>query len=347
MKKVHGVLVSAVLAVSFLSGCSSSTDTAKQGSDSSSPKKESAEQAAAGFVPQRDFEFVVPYSAGGGSDTNARVLSQVITENKFTDKQINVVNKPGGSGAVGNAYTFGKKGDPYTIQTWVSGQAASAVVNKNDVTLENLTPIATMAVDSFLVSVNAESKYKTLEELIQASKDNPDQIAVGGSGAGNEDHLLFYLINQHTGAKFKYVTFNSGGETTSALLGGHIDVVLSNPNEIGSQIEAGKIRALATSSAERLPGAYADLPTIKELGYPDVVLEMYRGIVGPPDMPAEAVKYWSDIFKKVSETKDWQENYIQKYSLQPTFKDAAESKEYFTDSLNQYIDIHKALGTIK
>ncbi|MBP1156950.1 MULTISPECIES: tripartite tricarboxylate transporter substrate binding protein [unclassified Paenibacillus] len=349
MKKSISVVLSSLIAVSLVTACSSKQTAAPSsgGGDNTSSNQGNAAPAPAGFVPAKDIEFVVPYSPGGGSDINARTLAQVIKNEKLVDKNMVIVNKPGGTGAVGNAYTFSKKGDPHTIMTWVSGQQAATVVNKAEVSLKDLTPIATMALDSFLVLVKANSPYQTFDDLVKAAKEKPEAITIGGAGATQEDYLIYHLINKHAGAKLKYVTFNSGGEAMTALMGGHVDVVSSNPNEVIAQIEAGELRALAATSEERLASPLDQVSSFKELGYPGIQLTQFRAIAGPPDMPQEAVKYWEGVFKKVSESADWQENYIKKYHLKSEFKNAEESKKYFEEALNMYLEIHKEAGTIK
>ncbi|WP_257350082.1 Bug family tripartite tricarboxylate transporter substrate binding protein [Pseudalkalibacillus decolorationis] len=336
MKKFLSILLVTILSVSLLAACSSK-GASNQSADSS--KKE--------FSPKRDIEIVVPYSAGGGSDVIARVLAKVIKDKNLVDQNVLVVNKPGGSGAIGNTYTYSKQGDPHTLMTWAPGQQAGTIINDAEVRLEDLTPIATMALDSFLVAVAADSKYDSFEALVKAAKENPNQVTVGGSGIGNEDHLLFHLINKHYGTKLKYVTFKSGGETTAALLGGHVDVVITNPNEIMAQIKAGKVKALATSSEERLGKPLDQVPTFTELGQPEVQVVMFRGFVGPPEMPEEAVKYWEGVLKKVSESKAWQEDYINKFNLDSVYKGSEESEKFFKDVLDQYLELHREIGTLK
>ncbi|GCL73481.1 tripartite tricarboxylate transporter substrate binding protein [Paenibacillus naphthalenovorans] len=350
MKKPISVLLSSVIALSLVSACSSQQTAAPAAPGTgggANTENQQGSAAPAGFVPTKDIEFVVPYSPGGGSDINARTLAQVMKNEKLVDKNIMIVNKPGGTGAIGNAYTFSKKGDAHTIMTWVSGQQAATVVNNAQVTLKDLTPIATLAVDSFLVLVKASSPYKTFDDLVQAAKANPEKITIGGAGATQEDYLIYHMINKHAGAKLKYVTFNSGGEAMTALMGGHIDVVSSNPNEVIAQIEAGELRALATTSEERLSSPLDNIPSFKDIGYPEIQLTQFRAVAGPPDMPKEAVKYWEEVFKKVSESKDWQENYIKKNHLKSEYKNAEESKAYFEEALNLYLEIHKEAGTIK
>jgi putative tricarboxylic transport membrane protein len=321
---------------------SSSNSSDSSSSDSSSDSKEEV------WAPSRDVEFVVPYSPGGGSDTNARTIVKVINDNDLAPGiNFNVVNKPGGSGAVGNAYTYNKKGDDHTIMTWVPTQSTSQLVNDADVGLKDVTPIATLALDSFLLVVNADSPYNTIEEFVEAAKASPGKLSIGGAGKGGEDHVIMYMLEKAAGIKLNYVTFNSGGETTSALLGGHIDATITNPNEILGTIQSGDARALATSSREPLEPPFTEVPTFASKGYEDVYYQQFRGIVGPPGMPQEAVDYYEGIMKKVAETSDWKENYITKNSLTSAFKGAEESEKFYEESFETTKALLKELGMIK
>ncbi|PZE21061.1 tripartite tricarboxylate transporter substrate binding protein [Paenibacillus xerothermodurans] len=350
MRKFLTALLASIAAVSMLTGCANTPAAAPpQGSSSSASAGGSTTTGgnishSAGFTLTKDVEFVVPYSAGGGSDINARAMAQIMKTQKLVDKNILIINKPGGTGAVGNSYTFSKKGDAHTLMTWVSGQQAATVVNKADVMLKDLTPIATLAVDSFLILVKADSEFKTFDDLVKAAKENPDKVTIGGAGATQEDYLIHHLINKHAGAKLKYVTFNSGGEALTGLIGGHIDVMSSNPNEVIAQIEAGQLRALAATSEERLSSPLEQVPSFKDLGYPGIQLTQFRAVAGPPGMPPEAVKHWEGVFKQIHESKEWQDNYIKKYNLKSEYKNAEESKKYFEEALNKYLDIHKEMA---
>lgn len=323
-----------------------SSDTGKESSEDTS--KDSEASGDEGWKPKRDVEFVVPYSPGGGSDTNARTIVKIINDNELAPGvNFTVVNKPGGSGAVGNTYVYNKKDDAHTIMTWVNGQMTSPLVNDAKVGLDEVTPIGTLALDSFLLVVNANSKYETLEDFINAAKENPDTIAVGGSGKGGEDHIVMYMLEKAAGIDLKYVTFQSGGETTSALMGGHIDAIFTNPNEVLGAIESGDVRALASSSKDPLEAPFNEVPTFDSKGYGDVYYQQFRGIAGPPEMPAEAVAYYEDILKKVTETEDWKVGYIQKNSLTPTFKGADESLSFYKDSFETTKALLGELGLLK
>lgn len=342
--KAIGITVFSLVLAASLAACGSTQTAQKEASKEGGSKPET--QKSAGFALERDVEFVVPYSAGGGSDTNARFIAKVMQDNKLIDKNILVVNKPGGSGAVGNTYTNSKKGDPHTISTWVTGQMTSALTSNAEVGLEDLTPLATLALDPFLLVVDKDSPYQTFEDFVNAAKANPGQISVGGTGKGGEDHVVFYLTSKSTGTEMKYVVFQGGGEVMAAVLGGHVSAIFTNPNEVVGQLESGELRALGVTSKEKLQ-ALNQVPTFAELGYPDIYFEQFRGIVGPPDLSPEAIAYWDGIFKKVADSEQWKEEYIKPNSLTATYKNAADSKQFYEQSLEQYKVLLTELGVLK
>lgn len=290
-----------------------------------------------------DIEFVVPASAGGGSDINARMVSQIMGENNLVDENIMVVNKPGGSTAVGNSYTYNKEGSNNTIMTWNSSQIISPLINNNDVTINDLTPLGTLVLDSYLFVVGGDSKYQTFDEIVEASREKPDSITIGGTGQGTELHILSHLINKYGNADFQYISFDSGGEALSSLLGGHVDSILSNPGEVQSQIDAGEIKALATSSAERLEGSLEDIPTFDEQGYSDIEITSFRGYVGPPGLSEDDIQFWEDILLQVHESETWQQDYIESNQLHSEYLNAEESKELYEEVLEQYTEISDEL----
>jgi len=296
--------------------------------------------------PNRTIEVVVPYAPGGGTDNLMRMIIGIIDENKLSSASINVVNKAGGSGAVGYTYLIGKKGNPYVVggatPTIVSGKVEGRLPGDHRDAMQIL---AIVAVDDLALAVKSDSKYQTIEEFIRTAKERTGQLTVGGTATNSEDHIFTYLMEKAAGIKVKYVPFNSGGEVTAALMGGHIDGAVENPNEIVAQIEAGKAKYLAVASNSRLKGA-PTVPTFKEKGY-DVLWEQMRGVVGPANMGDEAVKWWQDALKKVTETKKWQEQYIERNLLTPVFWTGEEANEYLDGLRSKYQKALIDLGAIK
>jgi len=301
---------------------------------------------AQGKYPSKTVEVVVPFAPGGGTDNLMRMIVGIIDENKWSPVPLNVVNRAGGSGAVGYTYLIGKKGDPHVIgggaPTIVAGKVQGLIKGDHR---DGITNLVIVAVDELLLAVKIESKYQTIEEFLKAAKDNPGKLTVGGTGTNTEDHIFTYLMEQAAGIKVKYVPFNSGGEVTTALMGGHIDSAVENPNEIVAQVEAGKAKYLAVASQKRLKGA-PNVPTFKEKGY-DVLWEQMRSVVGPGNMGDEAVKWWVDVIKKVTETKKWQEQYIERNLLTPVFWAGEEGNQYLDSLRAKYEKALKALGAIK
>ena len=263
--------------------------------------------------PDRPIEFVVQYAPGGGSDNFARMIASTLASEGISDATLNVVNREGGSGAIGQAYVAGKEGDNYTLMTMTSALVTSPVVLDLEHDFEDFTPIARLAADQLLIVVPADSEFQTMEDLLAAASAEPDSVSWGGTGLGGEDSLLLGQIEQASDAQLNYVAFESGGEVQIALLGGHVDVASSNPNEIIGQLEAGELRPLAVAGDERLT-LLPDVPTLQEMGF-DVLFEQARGIVGPPGMDPAAVQYWADTLKAMTETEKWQTEYLERNML--------------------------------
>lgn len=331
MKKWICLAVLGIFAAGLAAGCGSA------------PKSEPAAKA---WAPTKEIEFVVPSAPGGGSDLNARVINDYSQKLKLSPKSFMVVNKPGGSGAVSFSYVYSKKGDPHVWMVLHSGQVMSAIVNKSPVKADMLTYIGVVAFDDLLLGINKDGKFKDIKDVIKAAKEQPDAVKIGGSQRGNSDHLSFEMFNKYLGAKAKYVQFNSSGEVMSALLGGHIDVGIFNPSECEGQVKAGKVVPVATFAKQRIGGTFKDAPTFIELGYKDVQLSEVRAISAPPDIPAEAVKFYEDMLKKMTETEDWKKNYIEKNAMTPAYMNAADTKKFFNEQSVLYEKMFKEVGVI-
>lgn len=295
------------------------------------------------WSPNRNIEFVVPYSAGGGSDLNARALAEVIRQNDLVERNIMILNRPGGSGAVGNTYVASKVGDATTIMTFNSGQMMSTLSNDAAVKLENVTPLGTLALDTLMLAVRADAPYASFDAFIEAAAENPQAVTVGGTSRGSEDNLVFALANAPAEGALQYVPFDGSGDALSALLGGHVSAAIFNPSEIAAQAEAGSVRLLGTFSSERLAGVFADTPTFAELGYPEAVFEMFRGYAAPSGISEEAIAYWDNVLGQVAQSAEWQAD-VEANSLIPAYMTAAQSKEFWEQEEERYAQLLAELG---
>ncbi|NVO16294.1 MAG: tripartite tricarboxylate transporter substrate binding protein [Rhodoplanes sp.] len=270
---------------------------------------------AASWQPIKPIEFVVTSGAGGGTDNFARVVQAIILKYKFIDQAIIVTNKGGGSGAEGFVYAKMQAKDPYKLTFGTSNEYLLPYVARLGYKPADLTPVANMAADEFLLWVNSASSFKDAKAYIDAAKASPGTYKAGGSQSKDTDQILTGMIEAATGAKFIYVPFQGGNAAAVQLAGGHIDSNVNNPNENIGHWKSGAVRPLCVFSPTRLPGtakvvgdmAWSDIPTCKEAGLPVDQFQMPRTVWLPLGVPAEAVDFYVDILKKVSETPEWKE----------------------------------------
>src|SRR5947209_7369403 len=268
-----------------------------------------AAPVAAAWEPTKPIELVIPAGTGGGADQMARLIAGIAAKHKLSPQPVIAVNKSGGAGAEGFLHVKGKKGDAYTIIITLSNLFTTPLHTGVPFNWKDLTPIARMALDQFILWVNAETPYKTAKDYIAAVKEKmgkADQMKMGGTGSAQEDQILTIQLEQALGLKFTYVPFKGGGEVCVNLVGKHVDSTVNNPIECVSHWKAGRVRPLAVFDTARIPEAdWKDIPTVKEALGVDIHYLMLRRFFGTPDMPKEAVDWYVAFLKKVSETPEW------------------------------------------
>jgi putative tricarboxylic transport membrane protein len=256
--------------------------------------------------PSRPIEFNVHTSPGGGTDTFARAVSDIMAREKMFAQPLVVNNRPGGSGGVAFNYVKGKRGDPHVVLTMATGSFLAAANRKElELGLEHFTPLASLALDPQVIAVAADSKYKTARDLIEAGRKEPNTITASIASATGTGRLALYLIERETGAKFRYVSFKSGSEATTAVVGGHVNITPENLSEMLGLVESKKLRVIAVTGEKRL-AAVPDAPTMKELGY-NVVVGTGRGFVMPAGVPKEAAAAMEAAMKRVHDSPAWKE----------------------------------------
>jgi len=267
----------------------------------------------AAWEPTKPVEFVVPAGTGGGADQMARLLQGVISKNNLMKQPLIVVNKSGGAGAEGFLAVKEAKGDPNKIIITLSNLFTTPLATGVPFNWKDLTPVAMLALDQFVLWVNAETPYKTAKEYLDAVKaGGPNKFKMGGTGSKQEDQIITVAIEKATGVKFTYIPFKGGGDVAVQLVGKHIDSSVNNPIEAVAQWRAGKLRPLCVFDDTRMPYknkvtdtmSWYDIPTCKEAGVSTDYV-MLRGIFMPSGATKEQVDYYVDLFKRVRETADW------------------------------------------
>jgi putative tricarboxylic transport membrane protein len=293
--------------------------------------------AAQGFKPGKTVEFVTHTGPGGGGDVIARAISAAMDKEKLMPVRLQVVNKTGGGGHTAMSYLVEKKGDTHTIATFTGLWFTNPIMRPEaNITLKDLTPLVRLVLEPGLIAVRSDSPYKTLKDFIDAAKANPGQLKQSAGSLGARDWLVRQLLMKQTGANWVYISFPGGGERIAALLGGHVNIMLIEPQEAGEHIRAGSMRVIAQITDKRLP-AFPNVPTLKEAGY-DANVPQVRGIVGPPGMPAEAIAYWEDVFAKFVKTPSWRK-YLQDELFEDGFMRSAELGKF----IDEYSEITRGI----
>jgi putative tricarboxylic transport membrane protein len=283
-----------------------------------------AAPAHAAWQPQKPIEFVATAGPGGGTDNLARAVQNIVTKYKLTDQPVVVVNKAGGSGAEGYVYGKASAGDPYKVIFGTSNAWQQPLVSKVAFNYTDLTPIAAMAQDEFLLWVKQDAPYKTATDFLKAAATG--DFKMGGAQSKDTDEVLTRLIEKAAHVKFTYIPFKSGAEAAVQLAGGHIDSHVNNPSESLGQWRGGTQRPLCAFSPKRLPQGpkitategWSDIPTCVEQGLAISQYEQPRTVWLPGKVSADQTAFYQDLMKKVQATPEWKD-YIEKTSQVDTF----------------------------
>jgi tripartite-type tricarboxylate transporter receptor subunit TctC len=271
-------------------------------------------QAFAAWEPTKTVEFIIPAGTGGGADQMARFIQGIVAKHKLMKQPMVVINKAGGAGAEGFLDVKESKGDPHKLIITLSNLFTTPLATHTPFNWRDLTPVQMMALDNFVLWVNAETPYKTPKEYVAAVKAGDGKFKMGGTGSKQEDQIITVAIERQTGAKFTYISYRGGGEVAVQLVGKHVDSTVNNPIEAVAQWRAGTLRPLCVFDAKRMPYktkvtktmSWYDIPTCKETGL-DVEYLMLRGIFMAGGVTPDQVQYFVDLLKKVRETPEWKD----------------------------------------
>jgi len=269
--------------------------------------------AMAAWEPTRNVEFIVPAGTGGGADQMARMIQGIVAKHNLMKQTVVVINKAGGAGGEGFLDIKNSKGNPHKLVITLSNLFTTPLGTGIPFSWKDMTPVAMLALDEFILWVNAETPYKTAGDYVKALKAAPaGQMKMGGTGSKQEDQIITVALEKSAGAKLTYVPYKGGGEVAVQLVGKHIDSSVNNPIEAVAHWRSGALRPLCVFDKQPLPykdkvtkdHAWSDIPTCKSAGL-DIDYLMLRGIFMPAGVPKEAVDFYVDLFKKVRATPEW------------------------------------------
>jgi putative tricarboxylic transport membrane protein len=278
-------------------------------------------------LPSGNATMIVPAGPGGGSDVAGRAVAAGLEE--AADLSISVENQEGGSGALGFSNFLQRKGDPNYLISAETALIHIPATQDVEFSYEDFTPIFKIGEDSTLILVREDSELQTCSDFVDKAKSGGVKVGF----AGGLDEITFNLFEDAAGVKFDYVPFGAGSESTTALMGGQVEVVSANPSEAMGQIESGDVRPLCAAAEERYTyDQISDVPTAKEQGI-DVAFAQYRGILAPGEISEEARQFWIDAAQQYVES-DAYDEYIESAMLQPV----TAFGDDFTSYLDEYND---------
>lgn len=288
---------------------------------------------------------MVPNSPGGGYDTTARTAAQIIEEEGIHE-DVSVYNLEGAGGTTGLAKLVGSQGKKGELMLMGLGVVGAVYTQQSEKTLDDTTPIARLISEPDSVVVPAKSKYKTLDQLVQDWKKDPDNFAIGGgSSPGGPDHLAAHLTAEAVGIKptdVRYVVYDGGGPLLAGLLSGEVKAGVTGVGEIQDQVEAGQLRVLGVTSAERVPGF--DGPTLMEQGV-DLEFTNWRGLVAPPGIDDEERDRLVGLVEELHGTKAW-ENAMAENGWTDAFLTGDEFGSYLEEQDAQVESVLSDLGLV-
>ena len=260
-----------------------------------------ASPALAQKYPERPITWVIPFGPGTVTDNSARVIAKALGEK--IGQTVLVENKPGAAGIVGTEFVMNAKPDGYTFLYASSGPMAinpSLYKKLSYSPLKSFTPVSGMSGSPLVMVVNSASRFKTAKEFVDYAKANPDKVNFGSSGAGTTQHLTGELLQMAAGFKMTHIPYKAGGAQMTDLLAGNIDVIFDYPSVVKPHIDAGKLRPLGITSAQRLKNL-SNIPTFAEQGLSDVQMTAWSAIMLPANAPADVVEKLGSAFKAALE----------------------------------------------
>src|SRR5215218_2532478 len=307
--------------------------------------------ADAAWQPTRPVEIIVPAGTGGGADQMARTIQGIVTKYNLTKTPMVVINKAGGAGGEGFLDVKNSRNNPHKLIITLSNLFTTPLATGIPFSWKDMTPVAMMALDEFVLWTNAEKNYKSVKDYVDAIKAAPDmQFKMGGTGSKQEDQIITVALERAIGKKMTYVPYKGGGEVAVQLVGKHIDVTVNNPIEAVAQWRAGALRPLCVfdskplSVKDKIAGdmSWADIPTCKSQGL-DIEYLMLRGVFMPAGVPKEAVDFYVQLMQKVRATPEWAQ-LMNDGAFNPTFMAGAEYGKWVESEDKRHRELMKEAG---
>jgi tripartite-type tricarboxylate transporter receptor subunit TctC len=306
---------------------------------------------ALAWEPTKTVEFIIPAGTGGGADQMARFIQGMVAKHSLMKQSMVVINKAGGAGAEGFLDVKNAKGDPHKIIITLSNLFTTPLATSVPFNWRDLTPVKMMALDEFVLWVNADKPFKTAKDFIAAAKQaGPGKFKQAGTGSKQEDQIISAAIEQASGTKFTYIPFKGGGAVAVQLVGNHVEFTVNNPIEAVAHWRSGKLKALCVFDSQRMPYkqkvtstmSWYDIPLCKDQGLP-VEYIMLRGIFMPGGVTQDQVDYYIGLLKKVQALPEWKE-FMEKGAFNTTSLEGKDYADWVAKEEARHVALMKAAG---
>ncbi|HEY4302163.1 MAG TPA: tripartite tricarboxylate transporter substrate binding protein [Candidatus Didemnitutus sp.] len=304
---------------------------------------------AQAWRPEKTVEFIVPTGAGGNSDKMTRIAQKILQDHKLLTTPSVILNRTGGNQTLAVIYTLQHPGDAHYVLFLNPTIFANELNGITPHRYTELTPLALLVIENTVLTVRAESPIKNMSDLIARLKADPESMSFGMPPRGGQPHLTAAAAVRAAGAdarKMKAVVFKGSGESTTALLGGHVDVMVSSSGSVLPLVQAGKARVLAVAAAQRMGGSFANAPTFREQGIDSTGIPAWRAFFGPPKLTPAQIAFWDEALAKMAATPEWKK-YLEDGDLTQQFLRSREFGRYLDAEYANTKAIMGELGLVK
>ena len=278
------------------------------------------------FTPNRKIDFYISSAAGGSSDIFTRTIADICKSEGYVTEPFIINNMPDGKGQIARMNVRDTRSPNHTLLCFSSGDFSAMMTTAgSNLKLADFVPVAILAADKHLIFAGKNGKYKSMEELVAGLK-NGDQVTVGGTKS--DELTAFNMFVEELGYpdNFSYIMYESSSESITAIMGDHVDLAMGKPASGRAYVESGDVIPIVALASERFPAPFQDAPTMVEAGFKLVQFPVWRGVIASKKMSPEALAFWNDAFRKVTETERWKKDYLEKFLLAPNFHNVEESR---------------------
>lgn len=288
-----------------------------------------AQAVAQAWKPQKNIEIIIPGGAGGGQDRTARILQRIMQDG-LVPTTVAIVNRPGGGGNLAYTYLNQFTGDGHYLATATATLLTNNILGVSPLNYTHFTPLSVLYGEYIGFATRADGPLRTGRDIVDRVRKAPESVAFAfGTSRGNANHIGIALAMKAAGidpAGLKIVVYKASIEATTALMGGHVDVVATPMSTYLPVLESGKIRIVAIAAPQRVGGRFAEVPTWKEQGY-DAVMPSYRMFIAARGLDVAQRRYWDGVFGRIAKSPEWQKE-LAANEWQSSYMNSAESVKY-------------------